>query len=156
MRLFTRFDIGWLYLLCGLALTTAAIVLPARSDLHVLTQKKATILADVHEQDYRVDIYASFLEDVESGDPVLLQRLVEMQFNHSPEGSSIVIDKTAPKTPLAWVAQRAKRLRVLPMQTDQASVLSQFASGDGRLWLLGLGAFAIFIGLISTPITSKQ
>ena len=155
MRFFNRFDIGWLYLLCGLTFTISAIVLPAQSDLKDLILKRDAIYADANEQEYRVGVYADFLADVRAGDPLLLQRLIQMQFNQSPEGTAVVIDRTAPKTPLAWVAQRANRVRVLPMETAEISMLSMFASGDGRLWLLGLGAFALFIGLVTTPTNCK-
>jgi len=153
VSLFKRFDFGWLYLLCGLVLTGAAIVLPARHNLDVLTSKKTTIASDLEELAYRMGVYQAFLDDVLAENPQLTKRLIEMQFNTSPEGSSVVIDRSASQTPLAWVAQRAKRTRVLPMESEQASILSQFAAGQGRLWLLGSGAFAIFIGLIAKPAT---
>ena len=151
VTLFKRLDFGWLYLLCGLVLTVAAIVLPARQDLEDLTSKKVSITSDFQELEYRVGVYQTFLEDVQVGKSQLTKRLIEMQFNKSPDGASVVIDRSASKTPLAWVAQRAKRNRVLPMEVEQASTLSQFSFGQGRLWLLGFGAFAIFVGLIYSP-----
>ena len=152
VRFLTRFDIGWLYLFFGLVLTTAAIVLPAHHDLDALLAKKEIIISNADDLAYRVEIYTTFLEDATSGDPAFQQRLIEMQFNQSPSGSPVVIDTSAPSTPLAWVAERAKRTKVVPMQTVQASLLSQFSEGEGRLWLLGFGVFALFVGLVSVPI----
>jgi len=150
MRFVHIHDFGWLYLLCGLVLTVAAIVLPAHTNLEGLLSKKTSISNDLDELNHRVEVYASFLSDVQRGDAQITQRLVDMQFNQSPDGSSVVIDTSASKTPLAWVAQRAKRSRVVPLETKQASFLSQFVDGQGRLWLLCGGAFTIFIGLIAS------
>jgi len=150
VTLYKRFDFGWLFLFCGLVLTVAAIVLPARHDLEELSAKRTTISNDLVELEYRVTVYQGFLDDVRAGKPELTKRLIEMQFNRSPEGRPLVIDKSASQTPLAWVAQRAKRVKALPMQTEHASILSQFAADHGRLWLLGCGAFAMFIGLMTS------
>ena len=151
MRLIVRFDVGWLYLLCGLVLTTVAIILPAHHDLDALLAKKETIISNADDLAYRVEVYTSFLEDATSGDPAFQQRLIEMQFNQSPAGSAVVIDTSAPNTPLAWIVERAKRTKIVSMHTVQASLLSQFAEGEGRLWILGLGVFALFVGLVSVP-----
>ena len=141
--------------MCGLALTVAAIVLPAQQDLQELAAKRVAITSDLEELEYRVEVYRAFLEDAQTGNPQFTKRLIEMQFNKSPDGSSVVIDRSASRTPLAWVAQRAKRNRVVPMEVEQASMLAQFSSGQGRLWLLGFGIFATFIGLMtSSPAAS--
>ncbi len=155
MSFLKKFDFGWLYLVCGLALTVAAIVLPAQQDLQELAAKRVAITSDLEELEYRVEVYRAFLEDAQTGNPQFTKRLIEMQFNKSPDGSSVVIDRSASRTPLAWVAQRAKRNRVVPMEVEQASMLAQFSSGQGRLWLLGFGIFATFIGLMtSSPAAS--
>jgi len=151
VRLLARFDVGWVYLLCGLILTTVAIILPAHHNLDALLAKKETIISNADDLAYRVEVYTSFLQDATSGDPAFQQRLTEMQFNQSPAGDAIVIDTSAPSTPLAWVAQRAKRMKTVSMKTVHASLLSQFVEGEGRLWLLGLGVFALFVGLVSVP-----
>jgi hypothetical protein len=148
-----KIDLGWIYLLCGLALTTAAIVLPAHSDLKEIVSKKEVIVDNLKELSYRVEVHKTFLEDVQDGNPEIINRLVEMQFNLPPTGTPVVIDKSSVQTPLAWVQQRAKRNRIMPIEVEQASILTRFAEGQGRLWLLAIGAFTIFIGLISRQLT---
>jgi hypothetical protein len=75
--------------------------------------------------------------------------LYELQFKIDPIGDAIVLDLAAPKTPLDWVANRARRTRPVNMETQQASILSKLSDGQGRLWLIGVGTFVLFIGLIS-------
>jgi|TARA_Y100000031_G_C8013428_1_gene289160 hypothetical protein len=150
-----KIDFGWIYLLCGLALTGAAIVLPAHNDLEEIISKKATIVDNLKELSHRVDVHKMFLKDVQDGNPEILKRLVEMQLNQSPSGTTVVIDKSSLRTPLAWVEQRAKRTRVVPMEIEHASILARFATGQGRLWLLAVGAFSIFVGLISGQTRCK-
>jgi hypothetical protein len=144
------FNIGWLYLFCGLILTVSAIVLPAHKDLQVLESKKVTIASNAQDLETRIGVYSTFLQEVNTHNPFVKQRLIEMQFNETPNGTAVVIDKSAPATPLAWVAQRAKKEKNLPMESEHASMLSIFVAGQGRLWVLGIGVFLIFIGLISS------
>ena len=149
MRLNKRFDIGWQFIVCGLVLTVAAIVLPAHQGLDDLESKQKIIIADLEDLEYQVSIHEIFLQDIKDGDSSFIQRLYELQFKIDPIGDAIVLDLAAPKTPLDWVANRARRTRSVNMETQQASILSKLSDGQGRLWLLGVGAFVLFIGLIS-------
>jgi hypothetical protein len=153
VKLHTCLDVGWLYLFCGLILTFAAIILPAQLDLQSLQSKKNTIESNAQDLDSRIGVYSTFLKEVNTQNPSVTQRLIEMQFNETPEGVAVVTDKSAPSTPLAWVAQRAKKKKVLPMEQVQSSLLSSFVAGQGRLWLMGIGVFSIFIGLITAAPT---
>ena len=144
------YPLSWLYLLCGVILTVSAIVLPAHKDLQVLESKKAAIASNAQDLETRIQIYSAFLQEVKTENPFVTQRLIEMQFNETPYGTAVVIDKSAPSTPLDWVAQRAKKEKILPMETEHASILSTFVAGQGRLWVLGIGVFTMFIGLITS------
>ncbi len=150
MRILQRIDFGWLYLLCGVVLTVAAIVLPAHQELHTLQQKRDYIQENLADLNYRVQIYSEFLHELQENNPVLLQRILEMQFNLQTEGTPVVIDTSSSQTPLEWVAQRSRRDRVMPLQVEQSSILSGLSSGRSRLLLVGAGAFAMFVGFLKS------
>jgi len=151
-----RIDFGWFYLVCGIVLTVAAIVLPAHQELHTLQLKRDRIQENLADLEYRVQIYSEFIQDLEKNDPELRQRILEMQFNLETAGTPIVIDASASQTPLEWVAQRSRRDRVLPFQVERSSILSGLSSGRSRLLLVGAGAFAMFIGFLKGPAWDPQ
>ena len=153
VKLRTPLDVGWLYLFCGLILTFAAIILPAQLDLQELQVKKDTIKSNSQDLESRIGVHISFLHEVNAHNPSVTQRLIDMQFNETPVGIAVVTDKSAPSTPLAWVSQRAKKKKVLPMDPAQSSILTSFVAGQGRLWVMGVGVFSIFIGLITSKPT---
>ena len=140
---------GWFYLVSGLVLTVAAIVLPAHQDLAVLKQKRAAIVDNTADLQHQILVHQSFLADLNNLDSMLQERMVQMQFNQPPSGTPVVIDRAASKTPLDWVAQRARRDRAVYLEEPRQSILSKMTTGKNRLWLAGVGVFIIFVGLIT-------
>ena len=151
-----RIDIGWFYLLCGLLLTVAAIVLPAQRALRELETKRVAIQNDFTELQYQIGVYESFLEDLHKHDSELQDRVFEMQMRINPAGASVVIDASASKTPLEWVAQRARRDRFVDMNLKEDSILTGLSSGRSRLFLVGIGAFSMFIGFMKNQTHPEQ
>ncbi len=156
MSLWQRIDFGWFYLTCGLVLSISAIVIPAHQELQELQAKKNVIQENLEDLEYRVEVYNSFLQDLNEDDPELRQRILDMQLNLQLQGTPVVIDTSASQTPLEWVAQRARRDRRVNMQVEQSSILSGLSTGRSRLLLVGAGAFAMFIGFIKAPALSAS
>jgi len=146
-----RNSLGWFYLVSGLVLTIAAIVLPAHQDLAELEQKRLAIADDYADLNHQIAIHQSFLDDLSQNHLKLRERMIEMQFNQSATGTPVVIDRSAAKTPLEWVAQRARQTRVLDVEEPRDSILTILSKGRNRLWLAGSGVFVIFIGLVMSP-----
>jgi len=149
VSLVSKLNFGWLYILCGLVLTVAAIILPAHQELQELKSKQEVIADDLEYLEYQVTIYETFLQDVVNREPDFIQRLTEMQFNRAPQGEQVVFDPSAPRTPLEWVAQRAIKSRTIQSDVQQASLLSKFTEDEGRLWVLAVGIIILFVGLTS-------
>jgi len=148
VNMLKRFDIGWLFLLCGLVLAISAIVLPAQHDLRTLETKRFAIQSDLEDLEYRIELYSKFLQDIELQSPIVQQRLLQMQFNLSPDGTPVVIDSSASHNPLEWIAERSRRERRVDTRTVESSLLSGLSSGRSRLLLVGAAAFAMFIGFL--------
>jgi hypothetical protein len=156
VRFLQQFDHGWLYLLSGLALTVAAIVLPAKQDLEALQEKREAIALDLADLEHQIGLYQSFLDELSQDNPLLQQRMIEMQFNKPSDGTPIVFDGSAAKTPLEWIELRSRRVRAYDIEQDRTSMLTALANGRGRLWLAGGGVFVIFIGLVRTPLRQSS
>ena len=156
MNLLSRFDYGWLYLMCGLLLSVAAIILPAHKELEILEHKRDSIQLDVDNLLSQVLVYKSFLNEANDKESQLRHRLFNMQFNINGDGSTVVVDSSSSQTPLDWVAQRARTDRVIDIDVQDASLLSVFTEGRSRLFMFGVGAFTIFIGLISSSHSSSN
>lgn len=156
MKAAMRNSYGWSYLISGLVLTVAAIVLPAHHDLAELQQKKAAIAEDYADLNQQIVVHQNFLKDLMAEDPKLHDRIVRMQFNQAATGVPVVIDRAAAKTPLDWVAQRARQTRIVDIDTPRDSILTTLTNGRNRLWLAGAGVFVIFIGLVVTPACETE
>ena len=155
MSFFHRIDIGWFYVLCGLVLTVAAIVFPAHKDLQELQAKRTVIQQNVAELEYQIQIYESFLKDLYSLNPELHDRIYNMQMRVSPDGAIVVKDASAANTPLEWIAQRARRDRIVHFDSSEDSILTGLSSGRSRLYLAGVGVFAMFVGFIKSHPTTE-
>ena len=152
MRLVSKLNFGWLYILCGLVLTVAAIILPAHQELQELKSKQEVIADDLEYLEYQVTIYETFLQDIVNREPDFIQRLTEMQFNEQPRGKHIITDSTVAQTPLAWIDQRTRQEHIVDLSPQKFSFLSVMTQGSGRLWLTGLGISVLFVGLIQNQI----
>lgn len=153
MKMSQRIDITCIYLVCGIILCAAAIILPAHQDLLELESKRDSIRYDRNDLHNQIDVYQSFLDELDEGSMTLQQRIVEMQFNTPPNGTPVVIDRSASQTPLDWVAKRSMTIRALDATPQQSSLLSSIVQGRGRLWLIACGAFMIFVGLVGKTKT---
>ncbi len=155
MNLLSRLDYGWIYLMCGLLISAAAIILPAHQELELLKHKRDSIQLDLNNQSSQVLIYESFLNEASNKQSQLRQRLFNMQFNIKEDGSTVVVDSSSSQTPLDWLSQRARTDRFINIDVQNASLLTVFSEGRSRLFMFGVGAFAIFIGLISRTHSSQ-
>ncbi|MBT5365800.1 MAG: hypothetical protein HOL14_04670, partial [Phycisphaerae bacterium] len=54
MSLISKSNFGWVYILCGLVLTVAAIILPAHQELQDLKSKQEVIAEDLEYLEYQV------------------------------------------------------------------------------------------------------
>ena len=143
-----KFDVGWLYLIAGLLMAVVAIVLPAMIELEQLSSRVAASNQQLQEQETMFASYTSFYEDISSNDPSIMQRVRQIQLNEVVEGTPIVTDLSASRTPLQWVDEKVLTVTSLSIEKENRSSLSRILSGSGRLWMAAFGVFFIYIGCI--------
>src|SRR5688572_12626858 len=80
------FDPGWLFVLVGLIVCAAGVLLPAQADLHALEQQLAQLQSEEARAYQRLAAHADFIDQVENGDPSIIKRLAAAQLNVVPDG----------------------------------------------------------------------
>ena len=144
-------DPGWLFVLAGLVMCAAVVLVPAENDLHdlegILGQLRR---ADVALAD-RLHAHAAFLDDVDRGSPDLVRRLAVGQLNLVPEGRrAVLLTRTAPASITDWIdgAATPPRGQADAGRPPRLSLLSRLTDGPYRLWLLGGSMLSVFMGLL--------
>ncbi len=147
---------GWLFLLAGLALVMAAIVVPAEQELRGL-QARVDALQGQHARLLeRIAVHQRFLDDLDGGDETLMLRVADMQMNRTGEGTLVLRDPGAAGTPLEWLSRRSQTAVPISLHESPASFLTRWTQGRGRLWIAAVGSFCVFVGLIWGPVVPSR
>ena len=134
--------------MAGILLAVAAIVVPAAEELSQLELEKERLAKTQLQLQHNLTRYELFLSQVESGDSQIESRIQQMQFHVYPEGTPVVIDESAPKTPLQWINLQLSQPQQLRMESKEKPILVNLVKGTGRLWVAGGGILAIFFGCV--------
>jgi hypothetical protein len=150
-----RVDPGWPFVLAGLALLIAAIIIPAQRELHDLRNEQRAIDAQESRVYARLQAYDGLLADLQSGDPELVRRLSIAQLNQIPSGEqSFLLTPGMNQTVAQWIDESvpdaAPRVDVYP-----DTLLGRLAFGPNRLWMIAGAAFLLFVGLLLGPEESR-
>lgn len=145
------FDPGWLFLISGLCLLAATVLLPALDELHHARwlRDRARIIEEHRIQ--RLARHEEFLGALERRDEGLLISLAATQLNQIPtdrtplggnvganSGDAASVFPALEPDPIA-----------LPEQQRVDTTLHRLATGrDTRLWMLGISVVLIVIGLL--------
>lgn len=143
-----RIDPGWLFLIPGIVLLMAAVLIPAKDDLtearHL--RDRAYSVEDWHTQ--RLARYSAYLDALDQRDETVVRSLAASQLNMTTEefepvlsaglrgGASVFPELEPPFTPLDPPTPPDTRLQRLASKPE------------GRLWLVGLGGLCVLIGLM--------
>ncbi|MFG0291646.1 MAG: hypothetical protein ACF8MJ_00665 [Phycisphaerales bacterium JB050] len=149
-RALFRIDAGWLFLLSGLAVMCAAVLIPAHDDL-ALTQyerDRARAIETWHAS--RVENYAKYLDALREGDETLVMSLAAMQLNLIPANSTPLVTSVRPQGRSASVFPDLEPTFVQPKPPEfYDSTLRRWATdGRSRLWMIAGGAMLVLFGLL--------
>lgn len=150
-----RLDPGWLFILAGLAVCAAGVLLPAQADLRALEDQLALLQGEEARAYQRLAAHADFIDQVDRGEPGIIKRLAAAQLNLVPEGDKPVLLSGGEASPVTEWIDATVDLNLRPPPIDPASTLSRWANGQSRLWMFGGGIMAVFIGLLISPEGSR-
>ena len=146
-------DPGWLYMLAGLALLAATVLIPATDDLGEVQLQRDRALAIERHQQRRVDNYGEYLEALKREEPPLVMALAASQLNQIPASRSLVLETPegmggAKATAAIFAALEPGDLS-LPERHRPRSLLHRWATGEGsRTWLIAAGGVCLLMGVL--------
>lgn len=149
----SRLDPGWLFLLAGLAVLIATVLIPAHDDLARARLQRDRARAIEARAAERLAHYSDYLDALRRGDRAVSLSLAATQLNLAPADRRVL--ETAPGgwDPGAFDASVFAALEPdptpLPELTLPDTALRRLTTADGaRLWLIAGGALCVLIGLL--------
>ncbi|MEX2219609.1 MAG: hypothetical protein WD749_12720 [Phycisphaerales bacterium] len=146
-------DPGWLYLLAGISLLAATVVIPALGDLDDVQLERDRLLAIEQHRGDRLIRYRDYLDTLERQEPQLVMALAASQLNLIPQGRTIALQTpdllTAPQRAGLIFASLEPPPLVLPEPRPRGSLLERWTGSDAvRPWLIAAGALCLLMGLL--------
>jgi hypothetical protein len=146
-------DSGWLYVLAGIALLAAVVILPAMDELAEVRLQRDRALAIEQHKSLRLKSYETYLGAVEREEPALVMALAASQLNQIPQGRTLIVDFPETRTLGTADASVFGALEPAPARLPERqkvdSILARWTSSDTlRPWLIVGGAVCVFIGML--------
>jgi len=142
-------DAGWLFIIAGLAVCAATLLIPAQQDLHSVTLQRAQLQAHSMASTRRMAAYDTVLDGLQQQDPVVMKRLASNQLNLLPEGETpLLLDASTSDGSLDDWVQKTTRQDPAPPPLARDTVLARLSSGPYRTVMIAAGIFSIFLGLL--------
>ena len=147
------FDPGWLFVLAGVALCAAWLILPAERELIDLRNQRRALEAEHVRMLGALRAHADFLEEFERREPALIEHLAAAQLNLVPAGHQPGLLATrTDASPSARIAESmAARYTAPAPERPINSRLEHLVLGPARLWVVAAAILSIFMGLILGP-----
>jgi len=143
-------DAGWLFVIAGLAVIGAAVLIPAFDDLdEARWQRDRAVMIEKHRTQ-RLERYAEYIAAVDRRDENVVRALVAEQLNKVPQGWTTLepVSDPAGKDASVFPALEPDPLQIDP-RTPVDSALSRMARDDrARLLMVIGGAVAVLIGVL--------
>jgi len=146
-RVWASMSAAWLFLIAGLLLVSAAMLVPAWRDIEQVRADRDRVAAAAEVEARTLAATRAVLESLESGDASVADRLVAWQLNLLPEGDRAVAREVHAGGVLGWIDASVAPVPP-PGDTAAETPLETLVSGPARLWVLGAGGLMIFGGII--------
>lgn len=143
-------DPGWFFLLAGIALIGATVLLPARLDLEEARFYRDRVQAVKEHRQERMARYQAFLGAVQQGDEQVVRSLAAMQLNKAGVDETLILPagEISQRSASVFAGLEPPSLR-LPEREVQLGLLEKWSLDESsRLWLIAGGALCILIGLL--------
>lgn len=148
--LLAPFDPGWLFLASGLALLSAAVLIPAQQNLADARWRRDAALAHEHNRLERLHRYEAYLHALESRDPTLVASLASSQLGLVRRGAEPISSTTHPNLRDASVFRELEpgAVTVSAPPVQRSALSSLVTSRKTRLWVVGAAAVCVLIGTL--------
>ena len=152
-----RIDAGWPFLLTGIGILAATVLIPAQHDLEIVRwQRDRAVAIEQHRMD-RLERYGTYLAALERNDETVMLSLAASQLNKSPAVRIPLDTRTDPSRTSASVFPELEpgpvKLPEKPAITERSSLLSRWAIDDTlRLWMLAAGMLCVLVGVLPPSV----
>lgn len=147
-------DPGWLFLLAGLAMLMAVVLVPAQESLDAARVQRDRALAIEDHRMERLGRYERFRDALRDERESLVRSLAASQLNLVPEGRRPLAEY-GHITDASVFRELEPGAVKLPEHAPRETMLRDLTMDPrGRLWLIAGSALAILIGLLPTPVES--
>lgn len=142
-------DPGWLFLISGLVILAATVLIPAKNDLDEARFYLDRALAvEKHRLD-RIERYVGYLDALDKGDEGTILALAAMQVNKTPDGNVLLMSEEPSRRSASVFSQLEPPPMVLPERRVERSRLETWCLSDTpRLIMTAAGAMCVLIGLL--------
>lgn len=147
-------DPGWLYLLAGIAILAATVLVPAVDELEAVRFERDRALLLEQHRVQRLVRYEAYLAALERKEPSLILALAASQLNQIPQGRNLILE---PPDVFAGGGSASASvfsgLEPPPIKLAERqrvdSILSRWTNSDrSRTWLIAAGAVCLLMGLL--------
>ncbi len=144
-------DPGWLFVLSGLLICSASLLVPAQMELAEAKQQLSALQAQEQWALNRLAAYDQFMGQLDSADPGLIKRLASRRFNMLPEGDTpVLMDVGASEASIEEWIESTVSSPMKEVHASPSSMLATISAGPYRPWFLACGVACIFIGLLTS------
>lgn len=143
-------DPGWLFLIAGVAVIMATVLIPAAEDLAAARWQRDRALAVEAHRAARVERYAQYLEELQRPGQALVLSLAATQLNQIPHDRALLVpaSSTALTSASVFPALEPPPPR-LPERRRVDSVLARITTHErSRVWVLAAGVLCLLVGLV--------
>lgn len=148
--LLLRLDPGWAYLLVGIVILGAGVLIPAQHDRDIARWERDRALAIESQRLDRLERYSRFLQSLRAGDESVVLWLASNQLNLAPpEYTPVFPVRHYDRSDASILPALEPDATRLPAPPKQTSLLGRWSTDDrARLWLLAGGVLAVLAGLM--------
>ena len=151
----SRIDPGWLFVVGGLVLCVAGILLPAQRDLDDPGRGRAEAGHAGPSRQGRRAGRGAFLQELDRHQPALIRRLAASQLNLGPKDEeAVLVSSSLNEDVISWVDATAHATATEEIHRAD-STLGRLMNGRYRLWLLTAGVVSAFLGLLLDPSLTR-
>jgi len=141
-------DPGWLFVLAGLIMAGAVILIPPQVQLSDMQTQLGRLEAEEAQTIDRLRAFSDFLATLEDEDPALTRRLAAAQLNLVRQGETPILMARSASAPVTDWIEATVDPRPIVTSDAPTSRLGRLVTGEHRAWVLGAAILCLFVGLV--------
>lgn len=153
-----RLHPGWPFLLAGLALVCAVLIVSAQQDVEEARHLRDRALAVEKHREARMLRYKEFLAAIDDRQPALVESLAGSQLNMIPAQRAAIPGTVHDHAADASIfpALEPEPLRMPEMKRADSTLARLTRSDSTRLWLLAGATVLILVGLLPDELPGRS